>query len=264
MKSILKGLFIMLLLFAGTIMTGIPSANAQAYGTYQYCGNRWYAGGCGGSIAPFAIPPGMMGQQFAQGQRIRCSAGDRVVSGLAGAAIANLGAYAFNRFAKHNEIDRTGAGVVGGLLGSTTMCNPEAWDDGEVSQRQVVTNQQYRQTSPQGYVQRSDVESEASICAIDGIKPIRGISREDCVAISGRMTTSVSTEVRVVAQVPQEEASSGCGVKLAGVLVKEITPKEGSTCSADKKAFVEKFLAQCHGKGGSDAADIECGRKIEI
>lgn len=53
-----------------------------------------------------------------------------------------------------------------------------------------------------------------------------------------------------------------CGVKLSGVIVKEFTPNNVTTCEEDRSEFVKKFMAQCYGKTGSDEKDIECGMKL--
>ena len=58
--------------------------------------------------------------------------------------------------------------------------------------------------------------------------------------------------------------SDGCGITLNGHLVKALPKRDGTTCEADKKAFVAKFKAECYGKSGSDAGDRACGAKLTL
>jgi len=59
------------------------------------------------------------------------------------------------------------------------------------------------------------------------------------------------------------ENPNGCGVRVGGILIKEFSSSSGNTCDEDRKAFVTKYLAQCHGKKGSLQKDVECGRSIQ-
>ncbi len=85
-------------------------------------------------VAPQGVSIGQPG--FVNGQP--CTWRDRAASAGVGAVIANLGAYAINRFSGRGVIDRTGAGIVGGIAGGTLFCDPNIVNDG---QRIVVAPQ---------------------------------------------------------------------------------------------------------------------------
>jgi hypothetical protein len=113
------------------------------------------------------------------------------------------------------------------------------------------------QGGPQpGQLQAASIPGE---CRVEGMKPIRVASSADCDTVREAM------KVITPSSKPVEEASaSGCGVKLAGQLIKELPAKAGTTCKSRRDAFYAKFMAQCNGKTGTTAGDIACGRKIDI
>ncbi len=220
----MNALKVLVLLVAIAATSPITSANAQVYGTYAYCnGGVWRFGGCGGSIAPFAIPPGMAGQQFVVGQRIHCSAKDRfasaAVDSFVGAAAAAGADLLFNRGHDTGRFARGGA-LMGAAYGASNFgCDALMVDDGDIVQRQVAASQAgYRQQAgyqqqggTAGYVQRSDVEADPSTCIIDGVTKPRGISREDCRILreaaktstpERRETTTTYTRATVPAERP--------------------------------------------------------------
>lgn len=113
-----------------------------------------------------------------------------------------------------------------------------------------------------GYAPQQGPQGSApgmSVCPIDGMDPIRGLTASECENLKRRVAAA-SAAAR-----PQEKRSpTGCGVETAGQIIKELPQKSGTTCEARKKAFIAQYMARCHGKQGSLEKDIECGRRIDI
>lgn len=96
----------------------------------------------------------------------------------------------------------------------------------------------------------------------EAVPPLSPLGHRSSIGSSSQASINITPSRPIVpVEVPSD---TGCGVKLAGKLVQELSPKPGSTCADDRKMFVQKFMVQCHGKGGSDAADIECGKNIRL
>lgn len=80
-------------------------------------------------------------------------------------------------------------------------------------------------------------------------------------ANAGASSASASASANATVNVVE---AGGCGVTFAGKLMQELAPRANSTCALDRAILVKKFLAQCQGKGGSEAGDMACGKKLTL
>ena len=152
-----------------------------------------------------------------------------------------------------------GQGAAVGLLAGTVVpCNAQQ----QYLEQRGFQQQQQQQQIGERYQGGNTVRTPSN-CNVGG-KDFGEMPEASCTKVRESLTVR-SQEVVQTTAVPQEQPSAtGCGVKLGGALIKELSPREGSTCANDKKLFIEHFMQKCRGKGGSDAADIQCGRRIEI
>lgn len=183
------------------------------------------------------------GQQVPNGY---CSwsgrAENMIVSGLIGAVVGVL--------AGDNRRAAAKGAALGMVVGTFVPCQTLQQATSIAEGRRVV-------------VQGGETTTVPAKCDFgDGVVAYTYEGKSGCDKIAAKMSSRVAGESNAV---PQEQSSTtGCGVKLAGVLIKELTQQNGSTCQEDKKKFVERFIQECRGKGGSNEADIVCGRRLEI
>lgn len=186
------------------------------------------------------------GQQIPNGY---CSWGGRVenmaISGLIGAVVGVL--------AGDNRRAAAKGAALGMMVGTFVPCHTLQQASLAPESRRVV-------------VQGGETTVVPAKCDFgDGVVVYTYEGKSGCDKIAAKMSSRQTASSDSANLAPQEQASAtGCGVKLAGVLIKELSQQNGSTCQADKKKFVERFIQECRGKGGSDEADIACGRRIEI
>lgn len=107
------------------------------------------------------------GQRFVQnigGQQMRCTWQDAIGTAVKDAVIANVFAYAVNRIAKRDVVDRRGATAVGALAGATIFCEPDTVNENvqpqQGYQQQVQQLQQQAQYQPQMQQQQQQNQSQ--------------------------------------------------------------------------------------------------------
>lgn len=219
---------------------GQPFNNGQPYNSGQFVqnGNQQWLANQAIRIPATGMPPGYCSWD----ERLKNVGLSALLGGIFGALIGRA----------------AGQGAAVGLVvGTAVPC---------AAQQQYLEQRGFQQQQPQHQMgeryQGGNTVTSPARCFVAG-EDFGDVPESTCLKIRDRLTTVRSQEVAQSS--PREEPSAnGCGVKLGGVLIKELFPREGSTCAEDKKLFIHRFMEKCRGKGGSDQADIQCGRRIDI
>lgn len=251
---------------------GTPELPQRQQGGYSYPSVQY--GGYGNGSYPVPVQryqqqvvpmqqgyaSGQPGMVVVNGRQVPCTWQETTGNVVSGAIVGNAVAYMVNRFTHKNTIDRTGASVAGGLVGYSRTCVP---DQQVMQYQQAQPVQQYQQPVSHQYQPQS--QTVPGKCDFGGgviVYTYEGI--DGCQKVADRMSISSRSRQQQTDtnQNQTGEGGTSCGIKLAGVVVKDFPTKEERACGEYKTAFIEKFNSQCRGKGGSDAADIECAKKI--